>query len=320
LYRPQILMHFKRPICSFLNYSRAYLFAFILTLICGLSRAQDIPRLPIQFGLFFNAYSMINPASSGAKNTIEIQAGRQQNSGVRRGVATSYLSGAFRIHNVKTSNFSVMGLSFLSDREGEYLKRSGAYFIYAWHTRLTEKISISAGVNGGIYSYNVSGTNANAAGSATAIDGAAGLWLYAKQFYTGISINQIPNSQLTPVYEETTRLVRHCNITGGYVLNVHRNVTVIPSMLVRVSSAFPVDLDVAVMVSLKQIFALGVNYRHHKSLVCVVGFEKIKLGNGALNAMFSYAVPVGKIAQNNQPYELTLNYAHQRKSKKKTKK
>jgi type IX secretion system PorP/SprF family membrane protein len=312
-------MHFIRPITSPLNRSRAYFFAFILTLICGVGCAQEISRLPVQFGLFFNGYSIINPASCGANKEVEIQAGRQQNSGARKGIATTYFSGAFRIQNFKTNNFSVMGLSFINDKEGEYLKRSSAYFIYAWHTKLSTNISMSAGINAGIYSYTVSGTNANVAGSATAFDGSAGLWLYAKQFYTGISFNQIPNGELTPVYEEVTKLVRHCNITGGYVLNVHRNVIVTPSFLLRYSPSFPVDLDGAVMVSLKQIFSLGVNYRYHKSLVSIIGLEELKVGNETLKAMFSYAVPIGKIAQNVQPYELTLNYAHHRKSKRKTK-
>jgi type IX secretion system PorP/SprF family membrane protein len=312
-------MYFKRPISSSSGYLRACLFAFSLILLCNISHAQEISRLPVQFGLFFNGYSIINPASCGAKSDVEVQAGRQQNSGIRKGIATTYFSGAFRIQNVRTSNFSVMGLSFINDKEGEYLKRSSAYFIYAWHTKLSTNVSISAGINAGIYSYTVSGTNANVAGSATAFDGSAGLWLYAKQFYAGISVNQIPNSELTPLYEETTKLVRHYNITGGYVLNVHQNVTVTPSFLLRSSSAFPVDLDAAVMVSLKQIFTVGINYRYHKSLVSIIGLEKLKFGNETLTAMFSYAVPVGKIAANIQPYELTLNYGHHRKSKKKTK-
>jgi hypothetical protein len=53
---------------------------------------------------------------------------------------------------------------------------------------------------------------------------------------------------------------------------------------------------------------VGINYRHNKSIVPIVGFQNIHFGKGTGKVMFSYAIPSGKIADNIQTYELTLGY------------
>ena len=57
-----------------------------------------------------------------------------------------------------------------------------------------------------------------------------------------------------------------------------------------------------------KLVVVGVNYRHHKSMVPVVGIENINLKKGVGKFMFSYAVPAGEIASAIQTYELTLGY------------
>lgn len=281
-----------------------------LIFLCALftaSRSQQVDYLPVQFGQFFNMYSVINPASCGSTAVLEVQSGRQQHGGAWKNISTTFVSAAFRMQKRKANNFHVAGVSFISDKEGQYLSRSKFYLTYAWHTRLTKKLSLSAGTSAGYFSYLVSESSANVSGGAMAPDASFGLWLYSETYYFGASVNQIFNSKLTPL-QETTTLIRHYNLTAGYSFALTRSLSVKPSMLVRYASGYPVDIDIAAIGAINRIFTLGVNYRHNKSIVPVVGFEKLAIGKGNLKAMFSYAVPAGKIADNLQTYELTLNY------------
>src|SRR5688500_15297656 len=112
-----------------------YFYCLVLVLI-SLSnlKAQTTEWIPVQFGQFFNAYSIINPASCGAKGDVELEFGRQAHGGISRNISTTYATGSLRIKpQKKRNNFQVLGLGFIRDREGEYLKRSSFYVNYGWH-------------------------------------------------------------------------------------------------------------------------------------------------------------------------------------------
>lgn len=278
--------------------------------------AQTTESIPEQFAQFFNAYSIVNPASCGSKSNIEIELGRQGHSGIWKNISTTYASGSLRLGpQKKKNNFQVLGLSFVRDKEGEYLKRSKFYVNYGWHTSLTSKLSLGAGVAGGFFSYIVSSSSASVAGSAMAPDGTLGLWLYHQRYYFGASAAQVFNSKLTPL-QETTELLRHYNITGGYTYHVSEALTVHPRTMIRYAPGHPVNIDVATQGVINEIVSAGVNYRYNKEMVCLFGLEKLKAGKGALRCMFSYAFPTGRVASNRQTFELTLNYNHQSKQKK----
>ena len=283
------------------------LFLFFSCLSIITSFGQEVAHVPVQFGQFFNMYSVINPASCGSRSGFELQSGRQQHSGAWKNISTTFVSAAIRIQKRKSNHFHVMGLSFISDKEGQYLNRSKFYLMYGWHTRLTKKLSMGAGASAGFFSYLVSASTASVSGADVAPDASLGLWIYSNRYYAGASINQILNSKLTPL-EETTILIRHYNVIAGYTLNIRRSLAIKPSVLLRFVPNYSVDVNFATLGVINQILAVGVNYRYQKGIVPVVGFEKLAIGKGNLKAMLSYALPVGKIAENLQTYELTLNY------------
>jgi hypothetical protein len=126
-------------------------------------------------------------------------------------------------------------------------------------------------------------------------------------YHLGFSGNQILNGKLTPL-EETTELIRHYNVTGSYTFEIHWSVTITPQFLLRYVEDRPLDVDLAAIGTVNRILALGINYRHSKSIVPMVGFQNIHIGKGTGKVMFSYAIPSGKLADNIQTYELTLGY------------
>jgi type IX secretion system PorP/SprF family membrane protein len=283
---------------------------FLITalLLCYLSaHSQAVDYAPVQFGQFFNTYSLINPASCGFRDKYELLSGRQQHSGAWKKIATTFASGFTRFNENKRGNFQTAALAFVVDKEGQYLKRSRAILTYGWHTPLTSELSIGVGASAGFFSYTVSSSNASVSGSATTADASLGVWLYSRLYYIGFSGNQILNGKLTPL-EETTELIRHYNVTGSYTFEVHWSVTITPQFLLRYVEGRPLDIDVAAIGAVNKVVAVGINYRHNKSIVPIVGFQNIHFGKGTGKVMFSYAIPSGKIADNIQTYELTLGY------------
>jgi type IX secretion system PorP/SprF family membrane protein len=305
-------MDFKLNFCK----EKYRLSCVIIAAICtSVAVKGQVPRLPVQYSQFFNSYSLINPASCGTLGDVEIQVGDQAHGGPWKNIGTAFTSGVCRIRNAKSrNNFHAGGLSFLRDKEGQYLRQSRMYFIYSWHTKLTKELSLSAGVTGGFVSYVIPENPSGISGADTNFDGTFGLWLYSKKFYLGGSINQIPNSEILPI-NEVLKFARHYNFTGGYNYDLNPNITIIPRVLLRYCPSLPIDVDVAVTASINKLLVLGINYRYNKSIVPLVGFEELKIGSGHLNFMFSYAVPSGKVASI-QTYELTLNYSNQSKKKK----
>jgi type IX secretion system PorP/SprF family membrane protein len=288
------------------------LFWYTLTL-----QAQEVPYTPVQFQQFFNTYSIINPAANASVDQFELQSGRQQHSGPWKHISATFASANVRFNERPSGKFQVAGIGFVADNEGQYLKRSRAFFSYGWHTSLSKKVSLGTGASGGIFSYRVASSNASVTGTATAVDASLGIWLYSSRYYFGISGNQIQNNSLTPLVE-TTQLVRHVNTMGGYTMAVNKSISMTPQFLVRYTKGFPPDIDVAAVAVLNDIVTAGVNYRYHRGVIPMVGLQDIKMGNGFARFMFSYAVPVGKIADIIKTYELSLGY-HMKSKKAKAK-
>jgi type IX secretion system PorP/SprF family membrane protein len=284
-----------------------YFLSLVLTFCYVSAISQEVPYRPVQFGQFFNTYSILNPASCSFRDKLELFSARQQHGGARKYLTTTFVSGSVRFNDDKPNKFQVAGLAFVADSEGQYLKRSRAYFTYGWHTRLSKKLSLGTGVSAGFFSYRVSSSNASVSGSATNIDASLGVWLYSTAYYLGVSGNQILNSEVTPL-RETTALIRHTNAMGGYTFDVNKAFTITPQFIIRYAEDLPLDIDLATTGTVNNIVVAGINYRHHKSIVPMIGFQKVNIGKGTAKVMFSYSVPAGKIADNMRTYELMLGY------------
>jgi type IX secretion system PorP/SprF family membrane protein len=281
-------------------------------------RAQDVAYTPVQFQQFFSACSIINPAANGSVGLFELQSGRQQHGGAWKHISTTFVSANTRFNQRQSGKFQVAGIAFIADNEGQYLKRSRVFLSYGWHTSLSKKVSLGAGASSGIFNYQVASSNAMVGGTAITVDASLGLYLYSTRYYFGVSGNQILNNSLTPLVE-TTQLIRHVNLMGGYTMDLNKSVSVTPQFLIRYAKGFPLDIDVAAVAVLNNIVTAGINYRHHKGVVPMVGFQEIKMGKGFARLMFSYAVPMGNIAETIQTYELTLGYQVKPKKKAKAK-
>lgn len=206
------------------------------------------------------------------------------------------------------NNFHVAGLSLVGDKEGAFLNRTGIYGLYSWHTRVGKRTFLSAGATIGVKNYSVDDNYVNGGGSSYAPDGNVGLFLYSNKYSVGLSVNQIFNGKLKPI-REVSRLVPHLNITGSRTWQINRYFAVKPSLLVRIAPEYNPDINLYISTMLQNIISATAGYKYQRGMTCIVGLEKIRIGDSYFKAAFSYYFPVGNNRQLNiNTYEITLNY------------
>ncbi|MFN3402976.1 MAG: PorP/SprF family type IX secretion system membrane protein [Cytophagaceae bacterium] len=295
-----------------------------ITLLCvfyfsviSLAQAQFTKIYPVQSAQFFRNYNLINPASHGLYNTMEINPGFLSHLGPFKEIKSYFISGSFQINPRITSNRprQVVGIILLTDKRGELINRTRAYISYAVHIKLSEQYSLSAGTSVGLASFTFSGTSANSSGSDTKPDGNFGLWLYKEGFNFGISINQMFNTKLQPIREEF-QLTRHFNINAEKKFDLSPVVQLMPIALIRYPGLNHVDIDIATLCTIQNILSFGGNFRKDRGIAFMLGLDKIPLSSSDFSMMFSYQIPSGKTRNSNiQIMELTLRLSMERKDK-----
>lgn len=206
------------------------------------------------------------------------------------------------------NNFHVAGLSLIGDKEGAFLNRTGIYGLYSWHTRVGKYTFLSAGAAIGVKNYSVDENYVNGGGSSYAPDGNVGLFLYSPRYSIGVAVNQIFNGKLKPI-REVSRLVPHVNITGSRTWQINRYFALKPSVLVRIAPDYNPDINLYISTLLQNIVSATAGYKYQRGMTCIVGLEKIRIGDSYFKAAFSYYFPVGNNGQLNiNTYEITLNY------------
>jgi type IX secretion system PorP/SprF family membrane protein len=254
-------------------------------------------KYPVRFSQYYNCYSLINPAASGAYTNYDISVGDKHLLGNFSKVSTYYLSLNKRIalRNYRTNtSYSSLGVLFYNDREGKYLNRSRFYASYAWHGNISKKIKISAGFQMGAMNYSVKGTPLSGDGSDAAPDGNIGVWIYNHWFHMGISYNQIFNSKLQPL-DEIAILSPYSNIDGNLALNISEQFSFSPSWSLRVPITDNIFYtDVTLNFCYKNKIAAIIGVHNNKQFVNSIEIRNILNGNSPLNLCLTYGYPYSK--------------------------
>jgi type IX secretion system PorP/SprF family membrane protein len=287
---------------------------FILPASGQLNSAQPLQfnELPVQFLQVVKNYPLINPAYAAVDSGTNFVSGNKMNFGAFRIFRTNYLSATLRIPASRDSasrNHHGIGLAAITDKDGEFISHNRLYVTYAYKISLAENLNISAGLSMGIVNYVIEGSNISAKGSAIAPDGNAGIWMFGRKSYMGISLNQVFNSRLTPL-TETSVLLRHMNVIAGKTIYFSPYCKLTSSLVVRAAKK-NTDIDFVNLFLIQDKLSAGCNYKHHKGFVLMAGLENIPFGQGKHMAggWFSYSIPFGKyVMKNMQPYEITLTY------------
>ncbi|MCG8183883.1 type IX secretion system membrane protein PorP/SprF [Tenacibaculum piscium] len=261
-----------------------------LIIFCWASFAMAQQRP--QFSHYMYNLSMLNPAYSNAdKSVVEFGAFyRNQWSGITGSPKTGLLFG----HGALNKNLEG-GFSILYDNIGNDIQTVNATVDLSYVVRLKKDISLSTGVKTGFSSYNGVFNNLTLASGLASTDPlfkenvsmidfvfGAGVFLFSKKFYVGISS---PNLIKSKLYDNTLQsnssLENHYYGTAGYVYEVHADLKVKPSILVTYLQNSAPSIDVATNVLINQKFELGVGYNFSNTLNALVKIsvsENVALG------------------------------------------
>jgi type IX secretion system PorP/SprF family membrane protein len=190
------------------------------------------------------------------------------------------------------------GASIINDQTGP-LKRFSAYATYAYHTSLSYRTSISAGMSVGMTNNSLNTTKLvfdnpiDPAVSGSDIintwkpDVNVGVWVYSPDYYLGISALQVINQGLT-FAADTLKVAQksypHLFLTGAYKFYAGMDFTIMPSAVVRYINPLPVGVDLMLKAQYRDRFWVGGGYRLNEGILGMVGVNI----NSTLNIGYSY--------------------------------
>jgi type IX secretion system PorP/SprF family membrane protein len=305
---------------------------FILTfLIAVVSQAQ---QRPYYTQYIMNNY-IINPAVAGIENYWDVKAShRIQWVGLKDAPVTTYLTihGPLKKSNYERESATTfrargenprgtaywrdytaadphagVGFTVINDNTGP-LNRFAAYGTYAYHIGLSPTTNLSAGISAGFTNLSLDASKLDfgtttvdpaVAGSGVINrlkpDVSAGLWLYSKDFFVGLSAQQIVPQNVTfsdnSVSLTQGKLVPHLFLSAGYRMSISDDVSFLPSMLIRYISPLPIGYDVNAKFQYQDILWLGASYRYNDGFAAMVGVNL----NHSINIGYSYDVQTSRL-------------------------
>jgi type IX secretion system PorP/SprF family membrane protein len=118
--------------------------------------------------------------------------------------------------------------------------------------------------------------------SSTFLDLNAGIWIYSDNLFFGYSTNQLLGDKVA--FGDNlgqAELQVHHFATAGYKIQAGDNMTLTPSFMLKLMSPSPASLDVNLKAEFKEMFWLGVSYRHTDAIAGMLGLtlnNRLKVG------------------------------------------
>ena len=256
---------------------------------------------------------ILNPAYAGSANSIAGTLGyRQQFAGLDGAPQTQ----VFSIHSPILRKSMGIGLKAIHDNIG-VTGQTSITAIYAYHLRLA-KGKLSFGLEGGLFNQSTdfpilikTNTDDPLLENKESImlpDAAFGVYYHSEKFFLGASMYHLLQGELNYTGSPRTpvaRLFNHSFLTVGYSIDAGENIRLEPSLLLKYVSGAPVQTDINMNITYKEMFTLGGGYRTSDAIVFLFKYsfkDRIKIG-------YAYDYTISKLATyNNGSHELMLGY------------
>lgn len=195
-----------------------------------------------------------------------------------------------------------VGLTVLNDKTGP-LNRFSFTGTYAHHIGLSPRMNLSAGISVGMQSVSVDAGALDFQQSGDPVVGSstllnkwrpevnAGLLLYSADYYVSLAAQNIIPEELTydngkivgdSIYRG--KLVPHLFLSGGYRLWIDDDISVLPSVMVRMVTAAPVSFDLNAKFMYRDRMWLGASYRIQDGFAAMFGVNI----NSSINIGYAY--------------------------------
>lgn len=306
-----------------------------LLIILGCVQFVSAQQKPQYTQYLFNNY-ILNPAFAGIENYVDVKLGhRRQWTGIDGAPVSSYVSvnapigenflnggvGSGNPYERSYTNDYMaaephhgVGLVFQSDKAGIIsLNSIGAS--YAYHLGLSPRLNLAVGVTGGFSQYGLNTSlitteNAfdpavnNGGYSRWSPDVAVGVVAYSGNYFIGASVQQLlPQRLFNDDYTKKTKTVPHFFFTSGVRLYVSDDISITPSVLLKIIQPVPVTFDVNAKMAFRDKFWIGGSYRKDDSFGALLGINLSSL----INVGYSYDINTsGLNSVSNGSHEIVL--------------
>ncbi len=264
-----------------------------------------------------NTY-LCNPAVAGTEpGTVLSTTYRNQWAGFSGGPSTMLISG----HRSLTNGVGA-GLILYNDDMGGAISQSGLELTGAYSVLLNNQDAVSFGLSMKGNQFVFDGTDLEVyqpndpslpgtMESTFGIDFNAGMMVYGKDYYFGMSVFNLLQDKLNVagVDDDQNRLVRHYQFMGSYLYNVSRLVAVQASGLMRMTEVTSAQLDVNVRAIVNGTSWFGMGFRPQDAFVLSTG-----LNYGAFTLAYNYDITVGDNMLSAHSHELSFGYFLPRRS------
>lgn len=214
-----------------------------------------------------------------------------------------------------------VGFTILNDKTGP-LNRFAAYGSYAYHLGLSNNANLSFGISAGITQMSIDNSKVdfgdnrvdpavNLSSSLNTIkpDISAGLWLYSKNYFAGISVQQIVPQNIvfsgTGVQVDNGRLVPHIFLQAGLRLYLSDDLTLLPSVMARYINPLPLGVDINAKLQYQDLIWVGGTYRYQDGFAGMLG---VNLSN-SINIGYSYDINTSNLrAVSNGSHEILVGF------------
>lgn len=189
-----------------------------------------------------------------------------------------------------------IGLSIINDRTGSF-NRFSAVASYAYHLGLSPTTNISGGIAAGISRIGIDRSKHDFDGYGDPVDPAtgsaisgeirkikpdisAGVYLYSRDYFIGLSAQQIVPQTLSftdnAVIPVTGKLIPHVFLTAGYRFLMTDDINVIPSIMLKYikgSSTNDFQPEANVKMQYRDLVWIGASYRYQDSYAAMLGLN-----------------------------------------------
>jgi len=288
----------------------AYIIPVILLAGSGGLAGQQLPHYT-QY--MFNDF-VINPAIAGVHNYYQIRTNHRFQ---WIGLVDPPLTNSIAFYGPHASLDMGYGGYVYNDVTGP-TSRTGITGAYAYNIAVTGDIRLSMGISASVMQFRVDGTQLNpkdisddrilqAVSTTYLPDAGIGAYLYADEFYVGISAAQLLNNSIR-IFENKSglnRLKTHINLIGAYRLEVDRDWILEPSLLVKGTAPKELSFDVTARAEWKRMAWAAVAYRFHESIGILAGYSYEE------SLFFGYAYDIGITSlrkYNTGTHEIMIGY------------
>ncbi len=196
--------------------------------------------------------------------------------------------------------------------------RTGFTGAYAYNIAINSEIRVSMGLYLSLMQYRIDGTQLNPkdvsdpsilnmVSTSYMPDAGLGAYLYAEDFYVGLSLAQLLNNnvKLFDNKDGINRLKTHINLVGGYNYQIDRDWTISPSLMVKGTAPKEFSFDITARVDWKKMVWGGVSYRFQDAVSILIGYSYEE------TLIFGYAYDIGITSlrkYNTGTHELMIGY------------